>query len=173
EKVADSLQAAPIEEPEPKENEVPVQQNIEKSVNTNTGNDFTIETKPVKVAPQKKYFERRAKTKVSVRQKRATNANVAASSQSNNAQASNAQASQITDPQIYVIQFYASPSQSDAEQWLRKVQNKVGNKAYISTQIVRDQVWYRVRCGTFSTKEEATVAARKYGFSQSWVDRIR
>lgn len=168
EKVADSLQAAPIEEPKPKEIELPVQQNIDKSVNTNIGNDLTIETKPAKVAPQKKYSERSAKTKVLARKRRAINANVAASSQANNAQAS-----QITDPQIYVIQFYASPSQSDAEQWLRKVQNKVGNKAYISTQIVRDQVWYRVRCGTFSTKEEATVAARKYGFSQSWVDRIR
>lgn len=168
EKVADSLQNAPIEGPKPKENEVPVQQNVEKSVNKNTGNDFTIETKPAKVAPQKKYSARRAKTKVSARQSRAKNANVATSSQANIAQGS-----QITDPQIYVIQFYASPSQSDAEQWLRKVQNKVGNKAYISTQIVRDQVWYRVRCGTFSTKEEATVAARKYGFSQSWVDRIR
>lgn len=77
------------------------------------------------------------------------------------------------ETEVYVIQIYASPSKEDAQEWLKKVQKRIGGEAYISTQLVRDKVWYRVRCGHYTSKESATAAAEKYGFSQSWVDRIR
>ncbi len=77
------------------------------------------------------------------------------------------------DTEVYVIQVYASPSKEDAQEWLKKVQKRIGAEAYISTQLVRDKIWYRVRCGHYTTKESATAAAEKLGFSQSWVDRIR
>lgn len=77
------------------------------------------------------------------------------------------------ETEVYVIQIYASPSKEDAQEWLKKVQKRIGAEAYISTQLVRDKVWYRVRCGHYTSKESATAAAEKYGFSQSWVDRIR
>ena len=77
------------------------------------------------------------------------------------------------ETEVYVIQIYASPSKEDAQEWLKKVQKRIGAEAYISTQLVRDKIWYRVRCGHYTTKESATAAAEKLGFSQSWVDRIR
>lgn len=77
------------------------------------------------------------------------------------------------ETEVYVIQIYASPSKEDAQEWLKKVQKRIGAEAYISTQLVRDKVWYRVRCGHYTSKESAIAAAEKYGFSQSWVDRIR
>lgn len=77
------------------------------------------------------------------------------------------------ETEVYVIQIYASPSKEDAQEWLKKVQKRIGAEAYISTQLVRDKVWYRVRCGHYTSKESASAAAEKYGFSQSWVDRIR
>ncbi len=77
------------------------------------------------------------------------------------------------ETEVYVIQIYASPSKEDAQEWLRKIQKRIGAEAYISTQVVRDKIWYRVRCGHYTSKESATAAAVKYGYSQSWVDRIK
>jgi septal ring-binding cell division protein DamX len=74
--------------------------------------------------------------------------------------------------ELYSIQIYASPSKEDAQEWVKKVKRK-NSDVYISTQVIRDKVWYRVRCGHYSNKEEAKNAAEKLGFSQSWVDRIR
>ncbi|MFP4543198.1 MAG: SPOR domain-containing protein [Candidatus Kapaibacterium sp.] len=73
---------------------------------------------------------------------------------------------------IYTVQVYASPSQEDAEEWLGKLKAK-NLSGYISSQIIRDEVWYRVRFGKFETREEALKEARKLGFAQTWVDRVK
>lgn len=73
---------------------------------------------------------------------------------------------------IYVVQVYSSPYKSDAEEWLERIKNKGVDNAFLSQQKIRDKIWYRVRFGTFSSKEEARSAAKKFGFAQSWIDRI-
>ena len=47
------------------------------------------------------------------------------------------------------------------------------SNAFITKQNLRDEVWYRVRFGNFSSKDEAKTTASKYGFSQIWIDRIK
>lgn len=74
---------------------------------------------------------------------------------------------------IYVVQVYASPSEEDANMWLERLKNKNVKNLFISKQIIRDKTWYRVRFGSFPTREEAHEAAIKLGYSQSWVDRVR
>ncbi len=73
---------------------------------------------------------------------------------------------------IYTIQVYSSPSKEDATDWVNRLKNKNLN-ATISEQMIRDVKWYRVRFGTFQTREEAKAVALRYGFSQTWVDRIK
>ena len=74
---------------------------------------------------------------------------------------------------LYIVQVYSTLSREDAEEWLSKLKNKNVHDAFISTQRVRDKVWYRVRFGAFETKEEAKNSAIKLGFAQSWIDRVR
>lgn len=78
-----------------------------------------------------------------------------------------------TVDELYSIQIYASPSKEDANEWVQKLKKKKLGEVYISTQVIRDKVWYRVRCGYYKTKEEAKAAADNLGFSQSWIDRIK
>lgn len=84
-------------------------------------------------------------------------------------------ATNTIEPQkeVYTVQIYSSPSLEDAEAWLKQLASKSIQGGYISPQKVRDQTWYRVRFGYFSNREEARSAASKYGFSQSWIDRIK
>ncbi|MDQ1265475.1 MAG: hypothetical protein QG635_625 [Bacteroidota bacterium] len=73
----------------------------------------------------------------------------------------------------YAVQIYSTPIRSDAEDWLDLLHRKNIREAFISTQTIRDKVWYRVRFGTYRTRDEARQAALSNGFPQSWVDRIR
>ncbi len=73
----------------------------------------------------------------------------------------------------YVIQVYSSPSKEDAENWLAKVRKKVGNQASISTQVVRDVKWYRIRFGKYKSRSEAEQAVQQAGFTQCWIDRVK
>ncbi|GEM_PF-4687074 len=79
----------------------------------------------------------------------------------------------VAKEEIYTIQVYATPSLEDAKNWIREIKMRHNIDAYISPQIVRDRQWYRVRFGYFSSMEEATATALKFGFSQSWIDRIQ
>jgi cell division septation protein DedD len=72
----------------------------------------------------------------------------------------------------YTIQVYSSPSLEDAQDWVKKLKS-YNIDAYISEQMIRDVKWYRVRFGNFSTREEARSVALRYGFSQTWIDRIK
>jgi len=73
---------------------------------------------------------------------------------------------------VYVIQVYSSPSKEDAQDWVNKLKSK-SIDAYLSEQMVRDVKWYRVRFGDFKSREEARSVALRYGFSQTWIDRIK
>lgn len=80
---------------------------------------------------------------------------------------------QTTEKQIYTIQVYATPSFEDAEFWRQKLTSMRVNDVYISTQKVRDVIWYRVRFGKFSNRQQALDVAKQFGFSQTWVDRVQ
>lgn len=77
------------------------------------------------------------------------------------------------EEEIYTIQVYATPSIEDAQNWVKQLRMKYNIEAYISPQYIRDKIWYRVRFGNFQDKEEAIATAIKFGFSQSWIDRIK
>ncbi len=73
----------------------------------------------------------------------------------------------------YVVQIYSSPSLEDAEEWLHKLQNDNISSAFITTQYIRDRIWYRVRFGIFETREDAERSARNLGYARAWVVRVR
>ncbi len=78
------------------------------------------------------------------------------------------------EEQTYTIQIYATTSLDDAENWVKNLKMKYNiDNVYITPQTIRDRIWYRVRFGYFSSFEEARTTALKYGFSQSWIDRIK
>ena len=75
--------------------------------------------------------------------------------------------------QEYVIQVYASPSADDAEEWLGTLKKRNISNGFITSQSVRGQTWYRVRFGSFSTREEAEKRANELGLSNIWVVRTK
>jgi septal ring-binding cell division protein DamX len=78
-----------------------------------------------------------------------------------------------TSDELYTIQIYSSPNLDDAQEWLTDLKSKNVNGATISEQKIRDKKWYRVRFGSFKTRQEASDAAAKLGYAQSWVDRVK
>lgn len=74
---------------------------------------------------------------------------------------------------VYTIQVYSTPSYEDAKIWLDKLLAMNISTARIVQQKIRDLTWYRVRFGNYPTKDEAINAAKRLGFSQTWVDRIK
>lgn len=78
-----------------------------------------------------------------------------------------------SDEGLFIVQIYASQSKEDANYWLNKLKNQNINDAFISEQVVRDEIWYRVRFGSFNTKSEAMETASKLGYAQTWVDRVK
>jgi len=116
-----------------------------------------IRSDEIKPEPKKKTVENEPKKNV-------TNA-------SDNSLKSNTK--KVAKEEIYTIQIYATPSLEDAQNWLKEIKMRYNIDAYISPQIIRDRQWYRVRYGYFSSMEEATATAMKFGFSQSWIDRIK
>ncbi len=75
--------------------------------------------------------------------------------------------------QVYTVQVYATPSKSEAERWLQKLRMTSVNSAVITTQLIRDKTWYRVRFGNFASRDEAEKAIRTIGYDQCWIDRVR
>lgn len=74
---------------------------------------------------------------------------------------------------LYKVQVYSSLSREDAEDWKKRLENMNIDKVEISSHKIRDKVWYRVRFGEFTTREEARTVASLYGFSQTWIDRVK
>lgn len=75
--------------------------------------------------------------------------------------------------ELYTVQIYTTPSRDDAEEWLKKLRKKSISSSYIVSSKVRDKIWYRVRFGYFDSHDKAKTEAMKYGFAQTWIDRIR
>ena len=73
----------------------------------------------------------------------------------------------------FSIQVYSTLSKKDAKDKVRTLKSKSLKNVYISEYQKRDVLWYRVRFGEFESYEEAMQEARKHGFSDAWIDRIK
>jgi cell division septation protein DedD len=78
-----------------------------------------------------------------------------------------------TKQNLFTVQIYSSLSRDDAEEWLNRLKRKNVAGGFISSQKVRDKIFYRVRFGPFDSREEAEAEASKLGFAEIWIDRIR
>lgn len=74
---------------------------------------------------------------------------------------------------IFTVQVYSTPSRDDAEDWIDRLKTKNVANPFITQQNVRGQTYYRVRFGSYPTRQEAESAAMKLGYASSWVDRVR
>jgi cell division septation protein DedD len=66
----------------------------------------------------------------------------------------------VSGPSPYVIQVAALDDKAKAEEMVRKL-SAGGVEAYLQETVVKGRTFYRVRCGKFSTKEEARVYGKK------------
>ena len=80
---------------------------------------------------------------------------------------------EMSDEGVFTIQVYASQSKEDALQWISKLKSQNIKDAFISEQLVRDVIWYRVRFGSFTQKSKAIEVAAKLGYAQTWIDRVK
>lgn len=80
---------------------------------------------------------------------------------------------EMSDEGVFTIQVYASQSKEDALQWINKLKSQNIKDAFISEQLVRDVIWYRVRFGSFTQKSKAIEVAAKLGYAQTWIDRVK
>ncbi|MFA6572308.1 MAG: SPOR domain-containing protein [Bacteroidota bacterium] len=78
-----------------------------------------------------------------------------------------------TKQNLFTVQIYSSLSRDDAEEWLSRLRRKNVASGFITSQKVRDKIFYRVRFGPFDSREEAEAEASKLGFAEIWIDRIR
>lgn len=79
----------------------------------------------------------------------------------------------LSDEGIFTVQIYATQSKEDALFWLNKLKDQKIYDGFISEQIIRDEIWYRVRFGNFTNKDKALEEASKLGYAQTWVDRVK
>ena len=119
------------------------------------------------VAPRKTYRQPKVKSKEIVRRTEQKDRKLVAS-----AVKSSTQAKQEETDAVYVVQIYASPSREDAELRL-DILKKKGITGTVTTQKIKDRIWYRVRFGSYSSYQDAQNAAINSGFSQPWVERVK
>jgi len=79
----------------------------------------------------------------------------------------------LSDEGIFIVRIYATQSKEDALFWLNKLKDQKIYDGFISEQIIRDEIWYRVRFGNFTNKDKALEEASKLGYAQTWVDRVK
>lgn len=77
----------------------------------------------------------------------------------------------------YTIQIFSEKNQNDAEEKMLELKNK-GLDSYIQKAYFEktDQLWYRVRVGNFTSKNEANKAALEisdFTSLKTWVDKVR
>lgn len=82
-------------------------------------------------------------------------------------------AKEEVENQEYVIQVFSSPSRSDAAEWLQLLREKQVADGRIVEQKIKGESWYRVRFGSFDNRSDAEAQARKLGFRQPWIARVR
>jgi hypothetical protein len=74
---------------------------------------------------------------------------------------------------VFTVQVYSSPSKDDATERLERLKSRNAANISMSEQLIRGKTWYRVRFGSFNSRDEAETAAKQLGFAQCWIDRVR
>jgi len=73
----------------------------------------------------------------------------------------------------YSVQVMASISKDEADVALRKLKSKGVSSAFMSKRSLKGKTWYRVRFGGYSERDQAENAARKAGYTNAWVERVK
>lgn len=73
----------------------------------------------------------------------------------------------------YSVQVMASISKGEADAALKKLKSKGVSSAFLSKRSLNGKTWYRVRFGGFSERNEAESAAKKAGYVNAWVERVK
>lgn len=75
--------------------------------------------------------------------------------------------------QEWCVQVFASTNPDDADEWNNRLKAKNIDDSRIEMVDRQGQLWYRVRFGRYSTKQEAEQIAQSMGFRNAWVNRAR
>jgi septal ring-binding cell division protein DamX len=78
-----------------------------------------------------------------------------------------------TSGEEYSVQVLSSISKQEADKALKSLQSKGISSASISKKSLNGKTWYRVRFGSFEDRKKAQGAAKKAGYSNSWIDRVK
>lgn len=78
-----------------------------------------------------------------------------------------------SDDKLYVIEVFSTPIKEEAEKWLLNLHNQKIFDGVIRTQKIRDEIWYKVRFGSFTSYEEAMKVVLKSGMKNARIDRIK
>ena len=78
-----------------------------------------------------------------------------------------------TSGEEYSVQVLSSISKQEADIALKNLQSKGISSASISKKSLNGKTWYRVRFGSFEDRKQAQGAAKKAGYSNSWIDRVK
>jgi cell division protein FtsN len=79
----------------------------------------------------------------------------------------------VNSGEEYAVQVLSSISKQEADKALKTLKSKGISSAAISKKSLNGKTWYRVRFGSFEDRKKAQNAAKKAGYSNSWVDRIK
>lgn len=75
--------------------------------------------------------------------------------------------------QEFTVEIYSTPSEDDAQMWLKKLKSRNVENIKITEHKLRDKTIYKVRFGKFSSREDAKTEALKLGYPQTWIDRVK
>jgi len=81
-----------------------------------------------------------------------------------------ASTNRVAGNQEWSIQVFASTSSDDADEWDQRLKAKSIDSRIEMTERCGQQ-WYRVRFGSYATKEEAEQVAKSLGFRNAWINR--
>ena len=73
----------------------------------------------------------------------------------------------------YAVQVMSSISKDEADKALKNLKARGVSSASISKKSLNGKTWYRVRFGSFEDRNQAQKAAKKAGYSNSWIDRVK
>lgn len=73
----------------------------------------------------------------------------------------------------YAVQVMSSISKDEANKALKNLKSKGISSASITKKSLNGKTWYRVRFGSFDDRKQAQNAAKKAGYSNSWIDRVK
>jgi septal ring-binding cell division protein DamX len=71
------------------------------------------------------------------------------------------------------VQVFASTNADDADEWNDRLRRKNVEDSRIEMIEKQGQLWYRVRFGRFTSRQEAEQIAQTMGFRNAWVNRAR